>query len=274
MSHATCIFFQDHPRSRGVYPPSSRARSARRGSSPLARGLPLAHGAAELSVRIIPARAGFTPASPNIWPRYSDHPRSRGVYEHLCAVRHMSVGSSPLARGLLAELPDRVIVRRIIPARAGFTPMTSRPHSPSSDHPRSRGVYYPSRQPSRQAEGSSPLARGLPGEEAAVEALVGIIPARAGFTARGRRRPGGRPDHPRSRGVYGEGAQAPAVGRRIIPARAGFTTDARPVRFLRRDHPRSRGVYTCGSLESQRTRTLPDPCCLHCRPRARSAELR
>jgi len=27
-------------------------------------------------------------------------------------------------------------------------------------------------------------------------------------------------------------------------------------------------------LESQRTRTLPDPCCLHCRPRARSAELR
>ena len=37
------------------------------------------------------------------------------------------------------------------------------------------------------------------------------------------------------------------------------------------DHPRSRGVYTCGSLVSQRTRSLPDPRRLHCRPRARSA---
>ena len=50
-------------------------------------------------------------------------------------------------------------------------------------------------------------------------------------------------DHPRTRGVYGDG-QGEAVGElRIIPAHAGFTA-----RFLRKsshwgDHPRTRGVY-------------------------------
>ena len=131
--------------------------------------------------------------------------------------------------------------------------------------------------------GSSPLARGLPGEEAAVEALVGIIPARAGFTSARRRRASSPADHPRSRGVYSRriawaashrdhprsrGVYPPrrnpitvtqgssplarglpqkthrTVGQpRIIPARAGFTHQFVFVIGFSQDHPRSRGVY-------------------------------
>ena len=52
------------------------------------------------------------------------------------------------------------------------------------------------------AYGSSPLARGLPDGSPRAGSPVGIIPARAGFTASA---PVGRSltgDHPRSRGVY------------------------------------------------------------------------
>ena len=50
----------DHPRSRGVYPGALAAARSRPGSSPLARGLRLAHGGGTVLRGIIPARAGFT----------------------------------------------------------------------------------------------------------------------------------------------------------------------------------------------------------------------
>ena len=50
----------DHPRSRGVYRTRAGGRGARRGSSPLARGLPVHGYELWASRRIIPARAGFT----------------------------------------------------------------------------------------------------------------------------------------------------------------------------------------------------------------------
>ena len=94
--------------------------------------------------------------------------------------------------------------------------------------------------------------------------IVGIIPARAGFTPP---LPGWRLeswDHPRSRGVYltefnnskSIGGSSPLarglrqVGGdrparlRIIPARAGFTHSRSPIGNRTKDHPRSRGVYT------------------------------
>ena len=111
--------------------------------------------------------------------------------------------------------------------------------------------------------GSSPLARGLRVVDQSPVGGVGIIPARAGFTA-WRTPPGGSGgDHPRSRGVYNvttvtadtqEGSSPLARGLRvsrlcfvrmfgIIPARAGFTCSTRPGSGSRADHPRSRGVY-------------------------------
>ena len=48
-------------------------------------------------------------------------PRSRGVYFGDERVRGAYQGSSPLARGLRAVLDSSEELKRIIPARAGFT---------------------------------------------------------------------------------------------------------------------------------------------------------
>ena len=50
----------DHPRSRGVYVDAAYAVISQSGSSPLARGLLLTENGLPLTIRIIPARAGFT----------------------------------------------------------------------------------------------------------------------------------------------------------------------------------------------------------------------
>ena len=193
------------------------------------------------------------------------------------------MGSSPLARGLLQEHLGRKDLRRIIPARAGFTTRPSLLMLKSPDHPRSRGVYARSARRLLVGTGSSPLARGLRVAGFNDRQCLGIIPARAGFTSVAAWSVTTLPDHPRSRGVYppedrrgrrfrgssplarGLPPHAPRLRRSpwIIPARAGFTprplrgrvrgriiparagfTESRPRRPERMpDHPRSRGVY-------------------------------
>ena len=151
----------DHPRSRGVYGGAARGRCLGPGSSPLARGLhlrparPLRHGG------IIPARAGFTCRPRRGRLGGGDHPRSRGVYcDHETKMAAVP-GSSPLARGLRIHRSVRNRRHRIIPARAGFTPVMTAPACGLSDHPRSRGVYAPGTASANWLKGSSPLARGL-----------------------------------------------------------------------------------------------------------------
>ena len=213
------------------------------GSSPLARGLPGGRAGCRCGRRIIPARAGFTRSSSRCARRRGDHPRSRGVYLGQQLDPRHAGGSSPLARGLPLRPHQGVEGRRIIPARAGFTRTVTTSTGLRGDHPRSRGVYAESQVGDLAVLGSSPLARGLPGEGHGDGVPVGIIPARAGFTC-GSRPPGGRRwDHPRSRGVYqaidasdatNKGSSPLARGLpercggvglagRIIPARAGFT---------------------------------------------------
>ena len=152
----------------------------------------------------------------------------------------------------------------IIPARAGFTAARSPTRPSGRDHPRSRGVYWDRRQRVPIAQGSSPLARGLPDAVGEQGDLLGIIPARAGFTPDGAASPLFGVDHPRSRGVYAAvrpagpstGGSSPLargllnrllhrlsyVG--IIPARAGFTRKKMNPQPALTDHPRSRGVYS------------------------------
>ena len=192
----------DHPRSRGVYREGLLVQPQRGGSSPLARGLPAALNAEGYAVRIIPARAGFTPRRGPARRRRGDHPRSRGVYPGEAEPPHGVDGSSPLARGLPLRALVLAAYGGIIPARAGFT--TARPSTrrPSGDHPRSRGVYLWSRDEYDVARGSSPLARGLPMSRWRKESSSGIIPARAGFTVSGDAPFKAGADHPRSRGVY------------------------------------------------------------------------
>ena len=257
----------DHPRSRGVYDLRRALDHLTAGSSPLARGLQETQNTDLRVERIIPARAGFTVHHLDGRARARDHPRSRGVYRTGESNPRRRPGSSPLARGLRDMEGARGRTRRIIPARAGFTPHRQRLRRPSQDHPRSRGVYYNASHDPNNEAGSSPLARGL--RQAVVDntGRPGIIPARAGFT---RSCPGPSPwrtDHPRSRGVYStarvRGAVSPgssplarglpaltiegggASG--IIPARAGFTRSLRPAGTPSADHPRSRGVYPSAS---------------------------
>ena len=175
---------QDHPRSRGVYPPNRGEDKWTAGSSPLARGLQGAGGDEVVDGGIIPARAGFTtPASSGRGHR-RDHPRSRGVYDRVRCGHVRGLGSSPLARGLRGDRRPRDAGMRIIPARAGFTPTARRARRRRRDHPRSRGVYSAARAMVLGGAGSSPLARGLRGRGCGGGAQDGIIPARAGFTRR------------------------------------------------------------------------------------------
>ena len=112
---------RDHPRSRGVYGPCSTPGSRAAGSSPLARGLHFLDTYDVEPIRIIPARAGFTPPLRAATGTLRDHPRSRGVYSGTRPTTGGPTGSSPLARGL-HDGRDRVMNDlRIIPARAGFT---------------------------------------------------------------------------------------------------------------------------------------------------------
>ena len=174
---------QDHPRSRGVYLIRSPRWAGAAGSSPLARGLLRDAAPIAAALGIIPARAGFTRATPPSTPRTADHPRSREVYHPASRPAPVRQGSSPLARGLpVADLRIR-IADRIIPARAGFTEASVKrgpgAHGSSplargllcvclgvgvwaADHPRSRGVYSRLTRPNLYPHGSSPLARGLP----------------------------------------------------------------------------------------------------------------
>ena len=195
--------------------------------------------------------------------RSSDHPRSRGVYSSARSGGASPPGSSPLARGLQGWRGHAPPGRGIIPARAGFTSRRPRRERGPPDHPRSRGVYSASITPNSSADGSSPLARGLPTAPHPAAPRLRIIPARAGFTVRCGLVAGERVDHPRSRGVYASRCalnsgmsgssplarglptgHTPAGWRMgIIPARAGFTR-GRAWRWGQlTDHPRSRGVY-------------------------------
>ena len=133
--------FSDHPRSRGVYTWAAAPSCPTYGSSPLARGLRSAHRGVALPDRIIPARAGFTAPPSSAEPPIADHPRSRGVYSRFSSDQRGASGSSPLARGLPAQMGPERSDAGIIPARAGFTWRCTSVKLESPDHPRSRGVY-------------------------------------------------------------------------------------------------------------------------------------
>ena len=264
---------RDHPRSRGVYGSRPVQRIHGVGSSPLARGLLVRGSDPPVQARIIPARAGFTCCHAVIFPSSWDHPRSRGVYTADDNTRLAIAGSSPLARGLRGCDYSMSGSQGIIPARAGFTHWRRHRRKLGSDHPRSRGVYPSEWLTWTLADGSSPLARGLPVMPVATSASFRIIPARAGFTPWRGLGHAQVWDHPRSRGVYAVKAAPPKAvkgssplargllvafrrplpRRGIIPARAGFTPEPVPRGVGGWDHPRSRGVYstklaTCCSI--------------------------
>ena len=213
-----------HPRSRGehVMPPSLQGAGI--GSSPLARGTPLAFLARRECRRFIPARAGNTGAGFSPSGVAPVHPRSRG--EHItassptCARR----GSSPLARGTRPRRRPHSGRHRFIPARAGNTPPPGARMTAPTVHPRSRGEHALTRDLSSRPSGSSPLARGTRRDPPRRVREPRFIPARAGNTPAGAGSRAASSVHPRSRGEH-----RPA-SRRMEPA-AGSSPLARGTHF-------------------------------------------
>ena len=241
---------KDHPRSRGEHSEINDGAVERYGSSPLARGALTQFATAHGSARIIPARAGSTPA------------------RHWIGAR--SWGSSPLARGAPWHKPNRRYPNGIIPARAGSTATPRGRPRRCRDHPRSRGEHRATSASTARASGSSPLARGARGRGPRTRSSRRIIPARAGSTAAGQASVRRESDHPRSRGEHGRGSRSGALmpgssplarGARavtvrvldregIIPARAGSTVRLRFPAGAALDHPRSRGEHASACLRS------------------------
>ena len=152
---------------------------------------------------------------------------------------------------------------RIIPALAGNTSKMTVKSVWRRDHPRSRGEYGSGARHCSSLRGSSPLSRGILPDRVDQVPYRGIIPALAGNTGSVAPRLCPGPDHPRSRGEYGEpvgefafgegssplsrgipgaaGGHAGQAG--IIPALAGNTPNHDPHLPAPSDHPRSRGEY-------------------------------
>ena len=256
---------RDHPRSRGEYFVAAPINAVIGGSSPLSRGIPRMTPSRCTCARIIPALAGNTAfhLQLDVWSR--DHPRSRGEYGVPSRPVHLRHGSSPLSRGIPTRNGPYTIPTGIIPALAGNTPGPRIKFNELSDHPRSRGEYWPRPTVWRNGNGSSPLSRGIPAHRRHPGRRPGIIPALAGNTAKSGRKRTNCSDHPRSRGEYAPpqlrrsgvmGSSPLSRGirtvkshepphRGIIPALAGNTIHSELMRRFSRDHPRSRGEYTC-----------------------------
>ena len=187
---------------RGVYGTWEWTPASPAGSSPHARGLRPEPGRPGPGCGIIPACAGFTHHHRERMDHHGDHPRMRGVYEWETGEGQAACGSSPHARGLLAEDVAAGQHVGIIPACAGFTPLSAAASTAMTDHPRMRGVYRKAFEDYQVVAGSSPHARGLLASRRARNTASGIIPACAGFTLGVPVTVTGVPDHPRMRGVY------------------------------------------------------------------------
>ena len=193
------------------------------GSSPLARGTPRWVVPGADSRRFIPARAGNTDQRKLRQVIEAVHPRSRGEHQPANSNEPSPLGSSPLARGTLRARLNVIAPSRFIPARAGNTPRPGRGRSYRPVHPRSRGEHSTRRFTSPDIGGSSPLARGTPGNASADEQNGAVHPR-----SRGEHRPArtwscrGSGSSPLARGTRWS---RPCCGgrSRFIPARAGNT---------------------------------------------------
>ena len=180
---APCYFLAPaHPRSRGEHGKPAREKGRRPGSSPLARGTLFCVRENLTEVRLIPARAGNTLHRSPRCPSVAAHPRSRGEHHSGIPSTLPVPGSSPLARGTLPLRDSYSKPLRLIPARAGNTLCTAHVLVRRAAHPRSRGEHTAIFNPTPISLGSSPLARGTPGDPTGYPPNRRLIPARAGNT--------------------------------------------------------------------------------------------
>ena len=177
-------------------------------------------------------------------------------------------GSSPQARGTRHLDLRAVPVRRFIPAGAGNTHQISSTAPCCAVHPRRRGEHATMPGGRDLAAGSSPQARGTPGDAAKPVKLCRFIPAGAGNTWRHFITGPYGTVHPRRRGehnahyrpcisVNGSSPQArgtlfkipePRSNVRFIPAGAGNTFSGHQRSRYTPVHPRRRGEHPLAAL--------------------------
>src|SRR5690606_29070732 len=129
----------DHPRVRGEHPAEEGCAGVYLGPSPRARGARLRLHDPALDLGTIPACAGSTTGGCRPGCARRDHPRVRGEHLLTSAVRVLSFGPSPRARGAPLGVLGVDSVIGTIPACAGSTPYTPSDAIASTDHPRVRG---------------------------------------------------------------------------------------------------------------------------------------
>ena len=152
------------------------------GSSPLSRGILKLLDRYCPGIRIIPALAGNTRGAEHRRGSGRDHPRSRGEYWLTLLLWRVSLGSSPLSRGIPSIRITDPNGLRIIPALAGNTLALLVARDATEDHPRSRGEYNIPIPLLGAGIGSSPLSRGIRMRVVDRSMISRIIPALAGNT--------------------------------------------------------------------------------------------
>ena len=235
-----------HPRACGENTPSPGSSPPTPGSSPRVRGKPPHSSCGGAPIRLIPARAGKTPARAGGAPPHRAHPRACGENSTLLTRDVQQPGSSPRVRGKRAPGARQGRGVRLIPARAGKTRCGRGPASRRTAHPRACGENMARISSTTRRAGSSPRVRGKPGTSCTMCMIRGLIPARAGKTGLVGVHCSSMPAHPRAcgencphsstmtsamgssprvRGKLGQ-AHAPGAAGRLIPARAGKTSGA------------------------------------------------
>ncbi len=205
-------------------------------------------------------------------------PRARGPHLHQPSGRD-EAGTTPACAGTTREeVAEQDALGGTTPACAGTTPHPARYRQRRQDHPRVRGDHTTRLPLTRAPVGPPPRARGPLESSPRQGAVRGTTPACAGTTARDRKMPWARRDHPRVRGDHvrysicpgcSRGppprARGPPVPMRrreraagTTPACAGTTTRRQAPACRRRDHPRVRGDHR-PVLLSPRSSSGPPP---------------
>ena len=241
------------------------------GSSPRVRGKRREGPDLAAAVRLIPARAGKTARAQNLLATRRAHPRACGENGAKVRIWPPPFGSSPRVRGKPRPRLQVAGEPGLIPARAGKTAWPHPGRGPAWAHPRACGENSCAHARARAPDGSSPRVRGKPVVLQARAGRRGLIPARAGKTARGAGRPGRGRAHPRACGenCWWEVREMKILGSSprvrgkqlsycrfenpigLIPARAGKTRTGPWIARCWRAHPRA-----CGENLGRQKRTI------------------
>ena len=152
----------DHPRACGANLTADDAHASTAGSSPRMRGKHLFDAFRVRGGRIIPAHAGQTMRCARLGRVMKDHPRACGANLASRRFHHGLSGSSPRMRGKHDRYGHAVAQRRIIPAHAGQTALSSSSLVNATDHPRACGANSSQSPRCLPMSGSSPRMRGKP----------------------------------------------------------------------------------------------------------------